>query len=351
MRISIITATFNSELAIERCLQSVAMQNALEDIEHIIVDGKSTDNTLHLVEKFPHVSTVVSSHDRGIYHAFNKGVALATCELIYFLNSDDEILEADTIQYIIDRFEPAIDFFSGSVLCVNELQTFITKGFNAEEKSFRPHHQGFVCRKEIFEKIGYFNECLNIAADTYFMKNVIRDFNGYSSDRVIAKFSLDGLSSKSANRVKLSNQHAIVDYLLGNKASLTAESESTRKIEENNLHLKFILIATIEKNLDLTWLKEYKVSIFGIRELSLIFHKLLENQGITSDYFIVSNSKDCVQGLSLPCISLEQDNISQPDIIINCIEGVHSEEVKSKIRGRFPKVDIFSWQEICYARH
>lgn len=88
MKISIITAAYNSGKTIYDTLNSIDKQD-YDEIEHIIIDGKSSDNTLQIVSKFPRVSKVVSEKDNGLYHAMNKGLRLATGDVIGILNSDD----------------------------------------------------------------------------------------------------------------------------------------------------------------------------------------------------------------------------------------------------------------------
>ena len=88
MRISIITVTFNSEKTVRTTLQSVASQT-WHDVEHIIVDGASSDSTLSIFDDFNHISMIVSETDKGIYDAMNKGIKKATGDIIGFLNSDD----------------------------------------------------------------------------------------------------------------------------------------------------------------------------------------------------------------------------------------------------------------------
>ena len=86
MKISIITACYNSSATIGDTLKSVAAQD-YKDIEHIIVDGGSTDDTLEIVKQYPHIVKVVSEKDDGIYDAMNKGISLATGDVIGILNS------------------------------------------------------------------------------------------------------------------------------------------------------------------------------------------------------------------------------------------------------------------------
>ena len=104
MKISIITACYNSAATIGDTLQSVSLQT-YDNIEHIIVDGASTDNTIEIVGYFPHVSKVVSEKDKGIYDAMNKGLALATGDVIGILNSDDVYTDRNVISKVMKEFQ------------------------------------------------------------------------------------------------------------------------------------------------------------------------------------------------------------------------------------------------------
>ena len=88
LRITIITVCYNSEKTLNTTLKSVQNQN-YRNIEHIIVDGASSDKTLSIVKKFTHIKKIISKKDKGIYDAMNKGLKIATGDIICFLNSDD----------------------------------------------------------------------------------------------------------------------------------------------------------------------------------------------------------------------------------------------------------------------
>ena len=103
MKISIITISFNAKATIEKTLQSVANQS-YKNIEHIIVDGGSTDNTLQICNSFSHVSKIISETDEGIYDAFNKGLNIATGNVIGFLNADDVFYNDNSVQEIAKAF-------------------------------------------------------------------------------------------------------------------------------------------------------------------------------------------------------------------------------------------------------
>src|ERR1700750_112207 len=88
MKISIITATYNSETTVKDTLDSIREQDH-PNVEHLIVDGGSTDRTMEIVRSFPHVAGYISERDKGIYDAMNKGIGMASGEVIGILNSDD----------------------------------------------------------------------------------------------------------------------------------------------------------------------------------------------------------------------------------------------------------------------
>lgn len=104
MKISIITVSLNSETFINDCLTSVNQQN-YNDVEHIIIDGGSTDNTINIVKKYPHIKKIVSEPDKGIYDAMNKGIEIATGEIIGFLNSDDFYANNNVLSNVADIFK------------------------------------------------------------------------------------------------------------------------------------------------------------------------------------------------------------------------------------------------------
>jgi glycosyltransferase len=99
LKISIITTTFNSSASIVVCLASVAYQTC--PVEHIIIDGVSTDNTIKIVREFSPNARVVSERDNGIYDAMNKGIRLATGDIIGILNSEDFLADENAVDRVV----------------------------------------------------------------------------------------------------------------------------------------------------------------------------------------------------------------------------------------------------------
>ena len=171
LKISIITISFNSGGTIQKTLDSVFNQS-YNNIEHIIIDGGSSDNTLAICNTFSHISKLISEPDKGVYDAFNKGLKLATGEIIGFLNSDDTFYNENSIQSIVDAFSNnETDIVYGNLDYVNEegkvIRNWISKPYEKGlvKKAWMPAHPSFYCKKEVYERLGAYNDSFKIAGD------------------------------------------------------------------------------------------------------------------------------------------------------------------------------------------
>lgn len=155
-KFSIVTVTYNAGSTLEDTIQSVITQT-YKDVEYIIVDGKSTDNTMEIVRHYQdHIHTVVSEPDKGLYDAMNKGLKLATGDYVCFLNAGDELHEDDTLQLIVHSLLPdkeLPDVIYGQTAIVDEEGHFLRMRRLAPPehltwKSFR--HGMLVCHQAFF---------------------------------------------------------------------------------------------------------------------------------------------------------------------------------------------------------
>lgn len=133
MKITLITATYNSEKNISDCLRSVAEQS-YTNIEHLVIDGGSKDKTIEIVKSFPSVTKYISEPDKGIYDALNKGIQLATGDVIGFVHSDDMLASNDTLAKIANSFSPQEKENSASSLLLGEMSGVRTVGSGTERK-------------------------------------------------------------------------------------------------------------------------------------------------------------------------------------------------------------------------
>ena len=173
MKVTIITATYNSSDTVRDTLRSVASQS-YHSIEHIVVDGASSDHTLDIVSEFPHINKVISEKDNGIYDAMNKGIALATGDIIGILNSDDFFADDRVVQRIVNAFnQSGCDAVYGDLLYVdrsnvNKIKRVWVAGDYRPTLLYRgwmPPHPTFYVRRHCYEQFGHFNTQFKVAAD------------------------------------------------------------------------------------------------------------------------------------------------------------------------------------------
>lgn len=186
MKISIITATYNSEKTLKDTLDSVLKQT-YKDYEHIIVDGMSKDNTMQIVkeyeEKYDGKLKYISEKDTGLYDAMNKGIKMATGDIIGILNSDDMYANEKVLEDIANKFkESKCDGTYANLKFMDE-ETMskpqrIWKSPKGKIKNgWHPAHPTLYLKKEVYDKIGLFNLKYRIAADYDFMLRVMLDKN------------------------------------------------------------------------------------------------------------------------------------------------------------------------------
>ncbi|WP_159022681.1 glycosyltransferase family 2 protein [Formosa sp. L2A11] len=229
MKVSIITATYNSEKTIEDCFKSVLNQS-YDNIEYIIIDGASTDGTLNILETFKqkHKNIIsVSEPDKGIYDALNKGIEKATGDVVGFLHSDDFFASNETISHIVSAFNlEDIDGVYGDLHYINatnsekivrnwKSQPFLTKLL---KQGWMPAHPTLFLKKAVYIKHGLFNLNFKIAADYDLMLRIFKDVTLQFKylPEVITKMRVGGASNRSLKNIWLKTRE---DYMAvkGNK--------------------------------------------------------------------------------------------------------------------------------------
>ena len=217
VRISIITATYNSAATISDTLRSVASQDYSE-IEHIIVDGGSTDDTLSIVSQFPHVARVISEKDNGIYDAMNKGLRVSTGEIIGLLNSDDFYVSTTVIRQVVEKLiTDQTDSLYGDLVYVHPEETrkvkrtWIAGKFHPRKflYGWMPPHPTFFVRRKIYEVLGEFNTNLKSAADYELMLRFLYKSKISVSylPHVLVKMRAGGMSNATlSNRIKANRE-------------------------------------------------------------------------------------------------------------------------------------------------
>lgn len=184
MKISIITATYNSEKTLKETLDSVLNQT-YKDYEHIIIDGLSKDNTMGIVKeyekKYNGKLKYISEKDSGLYDAMNKGIKMATGDIIGILNSDDKYANENVLQLIANKFEETnCDGTYANLIFMDEETMTKPKriwksAYGKLENGWHPAHPTLYLKKEVYDKIGLFNLKYRIVADYDFMIRMLKD--------------------------------------------------------------------------------------------------------------------------------------------------------------------------------
>lgn len=350
MKVSIITATWNSEGTLKACLDSVAQQSAVSSIEHIIIDGRSSDSTLVIASQYSHVSHIVSAKDRGIYHAFNRGIELSTGDIIYFLGSDDSLYDDNVISDVLAAFSSDAQYYLGSVLCENKEKdvSYFTRPSNINQADSRPCHQGFFCRRDLFKRFGNFNECFTIGADMYLMKVVMKQTTGIITSRPIARFSLKGFSSSSHNQAIVMRQHEMIDALIDGHTAENKLPELLSHQRQINCELKKLLLNLLHGKCHLNASVFKRVGIFGTRELSQVISLILRHSNIDTICFIISEVNSVQASSEIPVVSVSDIGKLTLDTVINCIEGQHESEIRERIQQSAPGIKVISWRLFCH---
>ncbi|WP_315517504.1 glycosyltransferase family 2 protein [Hoylesella shahii] len=238
MKVSIITVAFNSAATIAHCMQSV-LDQSYSNIEYIVVDGLSKDNTLNIVREFEPLFAGkmrwISEKDNGIYDAMNKGLHMATGDVVGILNSDDFFTDNDVIEKVAQAFtDDKIDAVYGDVHFVREtnlsrcVRYYSSAGFRPWWLRFgiMPAHPSFYARKEVFQKAGLYKTDYKIGGDFEMMVRLFKRFDIKTKylPMVFVTMRMGGASTKNVG------------------SRLTLLREDTRACRENGVYTHPLLI-------------------------------------------------------------------------------------------------------------
>ncbi|MDE5724306.1 MAG: glycosyltransferase, partial [Paramuribaculum sp.] len=175
MTISVIIATWNSAKTISNTIESIYRQT-WKEIEVIVVDGQSTDNTVEIVKeyegRFGGRLRWISEPDRGLYDAMNKGIAMATGDVVGILNSDDFYTSDDVLERVAREID-GVDAVYGDIHFVNPddlskcVRYYSSRSFRRWQMrlGFMPAHPSFYCRRRVYQSLGAFDLQFKVAAD------------------------------------------------------------------------------------------------------------------------------------------------------------------------------------------
>lgn len=222
MKISIITVCYNSSNTIEDTIGSVINQSNFNNVQYIIVDGGSSDNTLQIISKYSDkIDVIISEKDNGIYDAMNKGIKHANSDIIGILNSDDVFQDENVLQDIANYFDSDnnLDIIYGDLVYVKseDLNSVVRywKSTSYYDKFFEkgnvPPHPTLFLRSRVYEQIGNFDLNFTLASDYEFMLRVFKS-DKYKSkyiNRLIVRMRLGGATNRNYKNIYIGNLEII----------------------------------------------------------------------------------------------------------------------------------------------
>jgi len=224
MKLSIITVVYNNEHTIESAINSVSSQT-YKNIEYIVVDGNSTDNTNNIIKRnLNKITKYVSESDEGIYHAMNKGIKMATGDVIGILNSDDLYADEHVLSDVIMQFQnnPDLKLFYGDLVYVdsNDVNKVVRKwnskpfAANFFEHANVPPHPSLFVKKDVYGCCGLFDIQYKLAADYDFMLRAFKQFGQASAyqPRLMVKMRLGGATNKSLKNILNGNKEILSSW-------------------------------------------------------------------------------------------------------------------------------------------
>lgn len=198
---SVVVAVLNAARTIEACLQSVHEQRGA-DVELIVMDGGSTDGTREVVERNAgRIAHWESAKDRGIYHAWNKALALASGEWICFLGADDVFASPQSVATLLRAATPGANLVFGKVELVTaagEVRGTLGEPWSWEKMKRKQNvaQPGALHSHDLFDRFGTFDERYRIAGDYDFLLRVGRAARPTFADAVVVRFGDEGLSNR-----------------------------------------------------------------------------------------------------------------------------------------------------------
>ncbi len=217
MKISVVTVVFNGETTIRETIESVLAQDYI-DVEYIIVDGNSTDGTVGIVKSFgERIAKFVSEKDQGIYDAMNKGIQLATGEVVGLLNADDRFACPDALSQVAAAFQRSqadavygdLEYFNGQTARVTRLWRAGTYRAGLFLWGWMPPHPTFFIRRKWYQKHGGFRLDMGTAADYELMLRMAHKHGAKLAyvQRVLVRMRVGGVSNVSLKNRLAANRN------------------------------------------------------------------------------------------------------------------------------------------------
>lgn len=355
MRISIITVCLNSEKTIEQTIQSVINQN-YDDLEYIIIDGKSTDKTLSIVDGYrKNIAVVRSEVDSGVYDAMNKGISIATGDIIGIINSDDWY-EPHLFREIQKSFrESNVDVVHGKLNSVDKdgkIETHETGDMEEIRYTMNIYHPTLFVKKEAYEKYGVFDLKYKIAADYDFVLRLyVNGAKFLYLDRIFTNYRLGGLSDE--NNLECAEEVKEISQKYLSYTALDKRSYLKRMINRQFDSVYFdemldtcpsCMVDILSHRLGLG-LKD-AIAIFGVGNWGSRAYSILRENGVEPVLF-VDNDKEKQKTFIGQAEVSEPASLKEFEGVVLVLVRNYSREILTQLRSfDNPNLYCISWEEI-----
>ncbi|PKA82125.1 glycosyltransferase involved in cell wall biosynthesis [Ulvibacter sp. MAR_2010_11] len=245
-KLSIITVNFNNAEGLNRTIQSVAEQD-FSDLEYIVVDGNSSDDSVAIIKKHESVvSQWISEPDTGVYHAMNKGIGMATGDYLLFLNSGDHFYKVGVLSKI-EKYLTAEDLLLFDIHVTGQGKDFIKKHPDSLRFSYLFEetfaHQAVIIKRSLFESVGLYDESYTIVSDWKFFIHAVKQGASYKTiHEVLTTYYLDGMSATAEGTFK---RRAERETILTTEFPQFYEDYKERELLKMN---RFKALAELEKS-------------------------------------------------------------------------------------------------------
>lgn len=220
MKVSVITVCYNSQASLQKALDSVALQT-WPDIEHIVIDGASSDATPAIIQRnASRIAYFVSEPDTGVYQAMNKGLKQATGDVIAFLNSDDVYQDDRVLELVVNTMQDQgldalygnVDFFN-SAAPERTVRTYDSGRFSPARIAWgwMPAHPALFLSRRIYQDFGYFREDYQIAGDYEFVARIFKDgkLRSIHLAQTLVRMQIGGLSTAGLHATYVLNKEIL----------------------------------------------------------------------------------------------------------------------------------------------
>jgi glycosyltransferase involved in cell wall biosynthesis len=223
MKISIITVVRNNASTIKDTIDSVLKQT-YSNVEYIVIDGSSTDGTIEIIQGYKkYIKKFISEKDKGVYDAMNKGINLATGDVIGLLNGDDVYFDETVLQNVANAFKKnESDCVYGDLYYVerNNLDEIVRywKSSKFKKGSFargwHPPHPTFFLKKEVYSKYGLYDIEMKVSADFDLMLRLLEKYNitSHYLPTILVRMRTGGMSNKTIKNIIISNQSILRSF-------------------------------------------------------------------------------------------------------------------------------------------